>query len=99
LPQNELIIIGDFSENYAFIVQDSSQGFHYVNDQVTVHPFVVYSRQDGDLQHKSFCFIRDHLKHSTSVVYAFQVKLIEELKQKFTSIKKIHYFSDGCIAQ
>ena len=101
LPHNEIIALVDFSENYSFVVQDASQGFHWTNDQVTLHPVVVYYNQPGKdtLQHHSYCFISDCLNHSTSMVYAFQEKLIEDLKKKFTNIQKIHYFSDGCVAQ
>ena len=42
LEENECVIVGDFSENYSFVVQDEVQGFHWENSQVTVHPFVMY---------------------------------------------------------
>lgn len=35
--KNECIVICDFSENYAFIIQNSVQGIHWNNDQVTIH--------------------------------------------------------------
>ena len=38
----ELVVQADFSENYAFVVQDASQSFHWNNTQATVHPFVIY---------------------------------------------------------
>jgi hypothetical protein len=100
LLQDEAIITGDFSENYAFVVQDSAQNFHWTNDQVTLHPFVVYNRNDkGNLDHKSFCIISDSLEHSTATVYTFQQALIEILKQKLPMIRTVHYFTDGCKAQ
>ena len=45
LKAGELVVLADFSENYAFILQDAAQGFHWNNAQATIHPFVVYFRQ------------------------------------------------------
>lgn len=39
---SEVIIQMDFAENYAFLVQDASQAFHWNNSQATLHPIVVY---------------------------------------------------------
>jgi hypothetical protein len=44
LGRSEVIVIGDFAENYSFVVQDAAQGIHWENSQCTVHPFVVYYR-------------------------------------------------------
>ena len=62
---------------------------------------VVYYREAGKdkLSSSSYCFISDSLHHSTSAVYEFQKKLVSDLKLKFPSLKKIHYFSDGCGGQ
>ena len=38
----EVLVTADFSENYAFILQDAAQGFHWNNSQATIHPFVAY---------------------------------------------------------
>ena len=43
LPQ-QFVVIGDFSENYSFVLQDAAQGFHWNNSQATIHPFVAYYR-------------------------------------------------------
>ena len=49
LQHGEIIVLGGFSENYASVVQDSSQGFHWTNDQATLHPFVIYFKNDSQL--------------------------------------------------
>jgi hypothetical protein len=36
--------LGDFAENYSFIVKDAAQGFHWENSQATLHPFLAYYR-------------------------------------------------------
>lgn len=44
LNLDEAVVILDFAENYSFVVQDAVQGFHWNNDQATLHPFCVYYR-------------------------------------------------------
>lgn len=58
LGNEEAIILMDFSENYTFIIQDSVQGYHWTNDQFTIHPFEIYFRdQEGKLQHTNLVVI------------------------------------------
>lgn len=96
---DECIVLGDFAENYAFIIQDAVSGFHWNNDQATIHPFVVYYRNnDGQLTNKNFCVISDHLGHSTSSFYAFQEKILAIIKSE-NNIRTVHYFTDGAPTQ
>ena len=103
LPDNEVIVVGDFAENYNITVQNEIQGFHWTNIQLTLHPFVVYyNKTECDkkvLDHLSYCFITDYLKHNSAAVYQFQKELTDDLKVRLPGIKKIHYFSDGCAGQ
>ena len=39
--ESEVVVVGDFSDNYSFTVQDASQGFHWDNSLCTVHQFVI----------------------------------------------------------
>ena len=39
LKKDEIIVMGDFSKNYSFVVQDEVQSFHWTNNQATVHSF------------------------------------------------------------
>ena len=98
---NEGILIGDFSENYSFLVQDALQGFHWDNSQCTLHPFVFYyqSEKDGVLGHKSICFVSQCLRHTTAMVYTFLQDLIPHIKINYPQVKKVIYFSDGCAGQ
>lgn len=95
----ECIVTGDFSENYAFIFQDAIQGVHWNNNQATLHPFVIYYKQGSDLKHQSFAAISDCLKHDTIAVHLFQCQLIKEIRNVKPNIKKIIYFTDGAAAQ
>ena len=80
--EGEAVVVGDFSENYTFVLQDEVQSYHWDAPQCTVHPFVAYWRENGEQQHQSYCVISDHLKHNTATVHAFQKALIPRLKEK-----------------
>lgn len=104
LKIGEFLVVCDFAENYAFVVQDSTQGFHWSNNQATIHPIVVYYKSYGDneLRHFSFVIISEHLKHNTVAVHLFKKKLVNFMKEKFQDsipIDKIIYFSDGAASQ
>ena len=99
IQEGELVLVGDFSENYSYVVQDAAQGFHWNNSQCTIHPFVAYYPSSDGVQHQSYCFISNDTKHSAAMVYTFLNHIIAELKSKHKRLIKIHYFSDGCAAQ
>lgn len=101
LKEGDFVVTLDFSENYAFVVQEAVQGFHWNNNQATVHPMVVYfwNRETAKVDHLSYVGISDCLEHDTIAVFMFQRKLIEFLKEKFEVVTKIKYFSDGAPQQ
>ena len=98
----EIIVLADFSENFAFVLQDAAQGFHWNNAQATIHPFVVYYRESdsSELRHLNFVVISNCMNHDTVAVHLFQRKLISFLKHAlaFFPLKIIH-FSDGAASQ
>ena len=97
LAMNEAIVLGDFAENYQFIMQDEIQSYHWSN---TLHPIVIYLLdREGHLKHDSLCFISDDNLHDTNFVYQVQAILVRYLKEKYSNITKLHYFSDGCAGQ
>ena len=52
LKMNEVIVLGDFAENYQFLVQDEIQSYPWSKEYYTLHPLIVYFI-DGDrnIQH------------------------------------------------
>lgn len=100
LKPGELLVTADFSENYAFILQDAAQGFHWNNAQATIHPFVAYYTESGELQHVSYVVISDCLHHDTVAVYLFQKKFLSHMTKIIPSVvRKVRYFSDGAASQ
>lgn len=93
------LILADFAENYTCILQDAAQGFHWNNIQVTLHPFVIYYKCEGELKSKCICFISDCLKHDTTAFFTFQKSVLQYLKQNCPYLTNVVYFSDGSSAQ
>ena len=65
LQIGECLVLCDFSENYAFVIQDAIQGVHWNNDQATIHPFVVYYKNKNEINHTSIIAISENTKHDT----------------------------------
>ncbi|KAE8741802.1 hypothetical protein FOCC_FOCC012663 [Frankliniella occidentalis] len=103
LEDGEIIVVGDFAENYSFVVQDMVPAFFFKQKQATIHPFSVYFTHNltGKLMQLSVAVISDCLDHSSTSFYAFQCELLKLIKgvNVITDIKKIFYFSDGCSGQ
>lgn len=104
------LVIGDFSENYSFVVQDAAQSFHWNKLQATLHPFVCYykvatgneacsSENSSEIRHVSFVVISESNTHHTVAIHLFQKILIQFLIAKIGKPQKMIYFSDGCAAQ
>jgi len=84
LKPGEFVVVCDFSENYSFIIQDSTQSFHWNNVQATIHPFVCYYTTESDsdvseLQHQSFVVISESNIHDVVAVHLVQRVLLQFL--------------------
>lgn len=100
LTPSEVLVIGDFSENFSFVVQDAVQEFHWTKNQATIHPWVAYYKNEkNELQHLSVLMISDYLTHDINSISTFQKHLIKILKLNLPEIQKIYYFSDGAASQ
>ena len=104
LGPGEVLVVGDFSENYSFVHQDAVQGVHWSNTSCTLHPWVCYYLgQDGTVKTHTSLMISDCLSHNTVAVYSFQENIIPQLKVKLfeegAELKKIKYHTDGCAEQ
>ena len=100
LKANEIIVLGDFTENYQVLVQDEIQSYYWSKEYCTLHPLTVYFIEgDGNIQHNSLCFISDDNNHNTNFVYKIQTILVDYLKENLPIVDKIFYFSDSCAEQ
>lgn len=93
----------DFAENYHFVVQAAPQQFHWNNTQTSLQPVVIYYRpKEGSCDivfTMSFVVIFNSLDDNTTAVFAFQEAILKHVKQDPPSIRYIHYFSNGAVAQ
>lgn len=100
LKVGEFIVCGDYSENFSFVMQNEAQGYYWAKKQATIHPFIIYYKnENNEVQHLSYVIISDCLKHDSVAVYLFITKLIKFLESKFKVITKLYYFTDGCAGQ
>ena len=101
LCAEEVIVLGDFSENYKFVIQDEVQGYHWNQQQCTLHPIVLYHKFEDAAQFsvQCLCFISNHLDHDVNFVYKVIFETVAQIKQLSSQVKKISYFSDGCAGQ
>lgn len=96
LQPDEALILMDFNMNYSCLLQDAIQNYHWSKKQATVHPVVIYYKENGILTHKSLCFLSDDLDHDSSLVQAIQDRTMQYLTENHPSIKKATYMTDGC---
>jgi hypothetical protein len=66
------------------------QEFHWNRPNATVHPFVVYIREDNEVKHQSYVIISDIQKQDSITVHLFIKKLIAFLNSKFKTKKQNH---------
>ena len=94
------VVSADFSENYAFVLQDAARGYHWNNAQATVHPFVIYYTDLSSTNHLNFIVISECLYHDTIAVFLFQRIWLRSWRNRIPlAITKIIYFSDGAASQ
>ena len=73
-----------------------AQGYHWSGIQTTIHPWVAYYKQDGEIRSVSAAVISDRLKHDTQSVHAYKRAMIGHLRDLGIPVNHIYYFS-GCI--
>ena len=93
------IVLVDFAENYHYIVQDEIQGYHWNKDQCTIHPVVIYYKDNDKLAYMSHSIILDDLKHDTTFIHEIQRLVCQHISATLPDINSIEYWSDGCAGQ
>lgn len=54
------VLVRDFSENFAFIIQDAIQGYYWMNDCATLLPFMAYMKnENGSAFNVPLCIISE----------------------------------------
>ena len=98
LQDGEVLVIGDFAENYSFVLEDAAQGYTTgtMLNLLFIH-FVSLFQRGWRAEHHSYVAISDCLNHDAVAIHLFQKTfLIEKI---VFPIKSIIYFSDGAPTQ
>ena len=95
LREDEVLLFSGFSENFAYVVQDAAQAYHYNNDQCTVFPVVFYYGSNNEIKHHTIILLSDCAKHDAATVHLMQEKVIPVIQKLCRKVKKIYYTSDG----
>ena len=84
-----VLFLGDFEENYQFVIQDEVQGFHWNNSQCTLHPVITYYQENDKLKNSSFCVISDDRKHDVALIYEVQKTILANLRCKLPGLSTV----------
>lgn len=95
LKEDEVLLQCDFAENYAYVIQDAAQAFHYNNDQCSVFTVVFYYRLKNEIQSCTIILLSNCTTHDAAAVYIMQEKVIPVVKEKCPKVRKIFYVTDG----
>ena len=77
LEKDRVMVLGDFAENYTFVVQKEVQSYHWNKSYFTLHTMIIYFKRENELLHQPFCFLSDDLEHDTSFFYMrYSVKYV-----------------------
>ena len=80
-------------------MQDEIQGYHLNKDQCTIHPVVIYYKDNDKLAYMSHSIILDDLKHDTTFIHEIQRLVCQHISATLPDINSIEYWSDGCAGQ
>ena len=87
MKDEHCIIQMDFTENFSCVSADEVQSAYWNQGSVTLHPVVVYYKENDMLKHINYVFVSDDFGHNIGLVYAILKQLIPDIKsyqfQKF----------------
>ena len=100
LPKNEIIVQMDFAENYSCKGVDDIQSAWWNQTSVTLHPVVLYYKDDKEeLKHESIVIVSDEMGHNSSVVVTFLDAIVPKIKKRVPNVHKVHYYTDSPTSQ
>ena len=95
LPNDTVIILLDFTENYSFFTPKCSPRLSLGKQPGNTAPILLLLQRKKILKCLSLCIISDCMRHDTKTVHTFTCKVISYIKESFHAITKVLYFSDG----
>ena len=101
LPDNWLLSIEDYAENWRTVYQDEPQAAHFSYEQATILTKVGHYKcpKCSHLVTESAAFISDDLIHDSHVVHEANKIFSEHIKNRGVKVENHVIFSDGCSSQ
>ena len=102
VPENTVVQVLDFAQNYRCDYQCEVQSSHYGYRQVTLHPVVSYYQCSECTQvvREDMVFLTDVLEHNAAAVKKFTELSLKHLRQdRNVATDKVIQFTDGCAQQ
>lgn len=98
LKQDEILLIIDFSQNYASKYSEEIQATHFgaSKTQISLHTGGFYYRdKNGMLLVKTFATVSDCLRHDAAAIWAHLSPIFRMIKEIVPDVKVINFQSDG----
>lgn len=95
------ILVSDFAENFSFLAQGSIQRQYFNNKQASLFTSVLYYKDEktNKLKCSSFCVISDCMEHISYSVHIYLQTILNCIRNKLPSLRKMIYFTDGAPTQ
>ena len=103
MDDTSCLILLDFAENYHYMVQDEVLGRHWNKEQCTLHPVVLYYKEDNSKCSALAC-VSCLMMWNMILVLSLNcndrpASTCEYIKKALPNVTLLEYFSDGCAGQ
>lgn len=98
-PDDVVLSVVDFAENYTFKVQNEIQSMHWHNDQCTIMVHICYWRDNNVRKKQAIFYISDDRNHDTLFVQHCFLQHHQWLSAQGLAFKRHWVWSDGAASQ
>ena len=98
-PEDVVVSVVDFAENYTLKEQNEVQTMHWYSDQVTIFVHITYVRLAGVVNKYYHFYISDDKSHDTLFVQHCFMLHYQWLKELGVAFKQHWVWSDGAVSQ
>ena len=95
IKADEVVVHVDFSENYDNKQQHATQSAYFGYQQFSIYTVAIYHKEGIE----KMAIITPDKDHSHVVIYHLNNFIIDKLKEKIPSLRKVIFWSDGCASQ
>ena len=89
----------DFAEDFKCTTQGEIQSPYWNATHVTIHPTMIYYKQEGSLFHQSVVYISSEPGYNTPAVYSIMKKMVASIKRLLLGTTFILYWTDSTSSQ